>query len=114
MALDAVAGSYESILAVMAGAARFALVHIAHGCLECTGLEREGLGVTVGALVHAEMEFMAEVCFTGFGLEKNVGWFVPLVAFVALAGYRKGVLAVVADAARFALLHACHGRLERA
>ncbi len=112
MAFDAVAGSYESVLAVVAGAAGFTLVHVAHGCFERAGFEREDLGVAVGAFVHAEVEFVAEVGLAPISLKENVGRLVTFVAFVALAGDSKGVLAIVAGAARLAFLHAGHGRFE--
>src|SRR6185369_589167 len=111
VALDAIFG-FEGILAVVAGAAGFTtLIHVAHLGLERTGLEGEDLGVAVGTFVHAQVEIMAEGCITCLGLEENVARLVPLVALVALSGCGEGVLAVVAGAARFALLHTRHGRL---
>lgn len=53
VALDAIFG-FEGILAIVACSAGFTpLIHVAHLCLERTGLEGEDLGVAVGALVHA-------------------------------------------------------------
>lgn len=111
MTFDAIFG-LERVFAVMAGAAGFTFVHIAHLGFECSCFEREYLGMAVGALEHAEMEFVAEACVTGFGLERDNAWFVPFVALVALTGYGECILAIVAGAAGFAGFHTCHGCLE--
>ena len=99
VALDTVTGRYECVLAVVTGAARLAFIHLIHLCLERSCLEGEDLGVAVSTLVHAEMEFMAEVCFASLGLEKNVARFVAFVALVAFTGYGKGIFAIVTGAA---------------
>lgn len=111
MALDAVVGALEGILAVVAGAAGLALVHVSHGGLECAGLVGEDLGVAVGTLVHAEMEVVAEVCLAGIGLEQDVGRLVAFVALVALTLDGEGIRAVVAAAAGFPFFHLGHGCL---
>ena len=98
MALDAVTGRDESILAVVAGAARFTFVHIVHFGLECACLVREYLGVAVNAFVHAEMDIVAEVGFSRFCFKEDVAWFIAFMAFVALTGDGKCILAVVAAA----------------
>jgi len=114
MALDAIAGRDERILAVVAGTTGFPFVHIAHFGLECACFVRKGLGVAVSAFVHAEVEFMAEIGFASLGLEYNVPRFVAFVALVALTFYRERVFTIVAGAAGFAALHASHGCLKRA
>ena len=96
VALDTVAGRYECILAVVAGAARLPLSISSIFAFECSCLIREYLGVAVSAFVHAEVEFVAEVGLARFCLEKYVAGFIAFVALVALTGYGKCILAVVA------------------
>lgn len=108
MALDALF-TFECVLAVVAETAGLSFIHVSHGCLQFPGLERECLGVAVNALVHAEVEVMAELCLSCIGLEEDVSRLVALVAFVAVTGNSKGILAIVAGSAGFAALHGVHG-----
>jgi len=108
VALAAIAFDAEGIFAVMAEPAGFTCLHVGHGLLLRTGFEREGLGVAVGAFIHAGVDIVAEFCFAGFGLECYVARFETVVALVAAACDREGVLAVVTSSARLALLHITH------
>ena len=54
-------------------------------------------------LYISKVEIVAEVGIASFSLEENVARFVAFMALVALTGYRKGIVAVVAAAARFTL-----------
>lgn len=96
----------------MAGTAGFTLVHVAHLGFESSCLERECFSVAVSTFVHAEVEFVAEVCIACFCLEKHIAGFVTFMALVALTGYGKCILAVMAGAAGFTSFHTCHGSLE--
>ena len=57
------------------------------------------------------MEFVAEVCFTAIGLELDDGRFQSFVAFAAITCGCKGILTVVAGAARFPFDHIGHAGL---
>ena len=60
VALYAVAGSYECILAVMAETAGTPPFHVAHGVAMVNLLRQERLVVTVIATIESGMELMAE------------------------------------------------------
>ncbi len=109
VALLAVTLGAEGVLAVVTGAAGFPLLHPPHADMLHTSLEGEDLGVAVGAFVHAEMELVAEFDVPPVGLEGYHARLEPLVAAVAVAGDGGCILAVVAGAAGFALLHVGHG-----
>lgn len=94
----------------MAGTAGLALLHLFHG--DTLGIAvGEKFGVAVIAAVGCSMEVMAEVTNNGAPgvLKSQVCRLVPHVALVAVAAGSKGCLAVMADAAGFALFHLGHG-----
>ena len=109
MAFFAVFLDGEGVLVIVAGTAGCATFHLGHGAGLDAGLEREYLGVAVGTLVHAGMDFVAEFRFAGIGLEGNRAGFEVVVALVATAGGCEGILAVVAGAAGFPFVHVRHG-----
>lgn len=96
----------------MATAAGIPRLHGGHVEMLCSRLEREALCVAVNALVHTEMEFMAEFNLSSIVLE---GYSARLEAFmttIATAGNCKGVLVIMADAARFPLFHVGHSEMS--
>jgi len=99
----------EAVLAVMAGAAGLAILHVAHGRFHLAGLIGEQFGVAVGTLVHAQMEFMGKFGFAAVVLEGDGGGLQSFVALAAVAARGKGVLAVMAGTAGLALDHVIHG-----
>lgn len=113
VALTAVTSGGKGILAVMAGAAGFTFFHVGHGVMFGAGPVCKEFRVAIGTLVHAEMEVVAEggvgnsLDFERHGFRRRHS----LVAFAAVAGHRKCLLAVMAGAAGFPLLHLGHGNL---
>jgi len=100
VALDAVAGCGEDVLAVVAGTARVAFSHIVHGGLADNSLEWEYLGVAVFAYVGSSMDVVAE----GGGahaieVEHDIPGLHAFVALGAVAGCGEDVLTIVAGAA---------------
>ena len=111
VALLAVAGGAEGILAVMAGAAGLALFHVPHGEFPAHRLVGEDSGVAFGAfVVHVEMELVTE---SGVGnprsSENDILRLHPLVAAAAILCDRKNSLAVMAGAAGLPFFHLGHG-----
>src|SRR6185369_11041639 len=105
MALVALAGGGEGVLAVVAEAAGFTALHVSHAEVLGAGLVGEQLGVAVLALVHFQVEAVAELGLAHPGLELDVARLEPLVTLVAVAHRGEGFLAVMAAAAGFALGH---------
>lgn len=100
----------EGILAlIMTGTTGFAGLHVAHGTLHGPSLERENLGVAIGAFVGLRMELMAEGCLTGGCFKSDFARLHTSVAFITITSRRKGILAVVADTTGFAFDHIIHG-----
>lgn len=65
MAFAAIILNREGVFAfIVAGAARLAVFHLAHGGFVCAGLECENFGVAIGTFVCLSMEIMAENGFT--------------------------------------------------
>ncbi len=110
VAFSAVAGCGEHILAVVAGAARFAGGHIFHGEFADHCFIGEDFGVTLVARIGSGVNSVAEsrrgevVDF-----ENNILGGYALVTFGAVTGCGEHVLAVVAGAARFTGGHSIHG-----
>lgn len=85
MALGAVALDRETGLAIMAGAAGFALLHLLHGYRFAATIG-EDLGVAVAAFVGCGVEVVAEEANHGTTVvfESQVGWFEANMAFVTV------------------------------
>jgi len=111
MAFAAVVLGGEGVFAVVTGTARFASLHAPHADVLYTRLEGEYLGVTVGAFVHAEMEFMAELGFTRICLEGDGAGFEAVVALVAVSADGKRILAVMTGTTGIPLVHLAHGEM---
>ena len=114
--LAAVTGGCKGILAVMAGTAGLSFHHGTHAVMLRAMFVRENFGVTIGALVHPEVELVIEDRGTdcAFGeCEGHGAGVVTGVALGAFAGNGEGVLAVVTGAAALAAFHGGHRGLER-
>ena len=68
--------------------------------------------MAVNALVHAEMEFMAEFDFSAIVLESYKARLEAFMTTVATAGSCEGVLVIMADTARFTLFHVGHSEMS--
>lgn len=95
----------------MAESARLAVFHVCHAGLYYTRFEGENFGVAIGAFIGLQMELVAEGGFAARSLPCDFARFHSLVALVTVTSGGEGILAVVADAAGFALDHVSHGCL---
>lgn len=109
VALAAIAVRCESIFAIMASATRLATFHGAHAEVLGCCFEGEQFGVAIVTFEHPQVELVAELRFPSLGFEGDDAGLEAFVALIALAGYRKGILAIVAGATRLALFHVGHG-----
>ena len=110
MALGAITAGGESIVAVMAGPARFALFHVSHREVSCARLVGEDAGMAIVAAIHGKVCLVAEDSIgNSFYLESDFLGFHTLMAFPAIAGNGKGRFVVMARAAGPSFFHLRHG-----
>jgi len=110
MAFCAIWFRSEGGLAVMAGAAGLAGIHVGMGHPFAVAV-REYLGVAIAAFVNLCVEIMAEISLQGTlaGLEGHIAWFDAWMALVAISAGGKGSFAVMTGAAGFTGIHVGHG-----
>ena len=111
MAFVAASADGKCYLAVMAGAAGFVMLHVAHGKMLGTGPIGEYLCMAGRALIiHAEVEIMAENCMAEpFNLEDYIMRLETLVTGVAIVIDAECPLTVMAGSAGFTPVHFSHG-----
>ncbi len=109
MTLLAIAACGKSIVAIVAGTARFPLIHVFHCKVLYPCLIRENFSMAVLAGVNPGMEFVAEGrSIYSLGLEGNLSGGHSLVTVAAVAGHGKSLGTIMAGATCLAFLHLCH------
>lgn len=107
VALLAIPGDAEGVIAVVAGAAGFARLHAGHPhLLTAASFGHEQVGMAFIATEHIDMGGVREGYVAAFLHLVND---IPGMTGDAVAGYAEGLRAVVAGPAGFALFHGLHG-----
>ena len=111
VALGAISGGGKDILTIVTGAARLAFGHVCHGRFADNRFIGENLGVAVTALVGGRVNCVAESGGTDSleGEDYVLRLDDPFVTALAVGGYGKCLLAVMAGTAGFTLFHLIHG-----
>lgn len=104
MALYTVGFNAESRFVIVAAAARFALLHLAHTVMPVAGPRNKEIRMAILAAVSGHMRLMAEHGAAGTEID-----LLYRMAFLAVRFHTEGGLAVVTGTARTPLLHIGHG-----